>query len=153
MLSKFFLCLSFVVYGIALNQAGNITPHSNARCSIRHLGMGLGGQNFCSNLMDNTANVANPSLVRVPQRKARCSLRHLGVGFSGQYIGEKLWRRQRILTTFLVPMSLNDTWYICAVCRHLGAPWSREGILPTFLVPDSLWDVCVRVCVGNMGNP
>ena len=68
MLSKFFLCLSFVVYGIALNQAGNITPHSNARCSIRHLGMGLGGQNFRSNLTEKIVKFANPSPVRAPQR-------------------------------------------------------------------------------------
>ena len=40
----------------------------------------------------------------------------------GNIFGEKLRRRQRIVTTFLVPMSLNDTWYICAVWRHLGAP-------------------------------
>ena len=68
MLSKFFLCLSFVVYGIALNQAGNITPHSNARCSIRHLGIGLGGQNFRSNLTEKIVKFANPSPVRAPQR-------------------------------------------------------------------------------------
>ena len=68
MLSKFFLCLSFVVYGIALNQAGNITPHSNARCSSRHLGMGLGGQNFRSNLTEKIVKFANPSPVRAPQR-------------------------------------------------------------------------------------
>ena len=65
----FFICLSFMAfYGSALNQPGNITPHSNARCSVRHLGLGLGGKNFCSNLMEKIENVVNPSLVRVPQR-------------------------------------------------------------------------------------
>ena len=65
----FFICLSFMaLYGSALNKSGNITPHSHARCSLRHLGLGLGGQTFCSNPMEKIENVANPSLVRVPQR-------------------------------------------------------------------------------------
>ena len=57
------------LYWSPLNQPGNITPHSNARCSLRHLGLGLGGQTFCSNPMEKIENVANPSLVRVPQRE------------------------------------------------------------------------------------
>ena len=65
----FFICLSFMaLYGSALNKSGNITPLSHARCSLRHLGLGLGWQTFCSNPMEKIENVANPSLVRVPQR-------------------------------------------------------------------------------------
>ena len=86
MLFIFFLCLSSVVLnGSTLNNSGSITPHSHACCSLRHLGVGLGRNTFCFNLREKIY-VANPSLVRVPQREARCSLRHLGVGFSGQYI-------------------------------------------------------------------
>ena len=58
----FFQCLSFMAL------YGSIIPHSNAQCSLRHLGMGLGGQNFCSNLMEKIENVANLSPFRVSQR-------------------------------------------------------------------------------------
>ena len=65
----FFICLSFIaLYGSALNKSGNITPHSHARCSLRHLGLGLGGQTFCSSPMGKIENVADPSLLRVPQQ-------------------------------------------------------------------------------------
>ena len=61
-------CSSHVEEATALNQPGSITPHSYAQCSLRHLGVGLGGNYFCSNHMEKIENVANPSLVRVPQR-------------------------------------------------------------------------------------
>ena len=64
----FFICLSFIaLYGSALNKSGNITPHSRPRCSLRHLGMGLGGETFCSSPMGKIEHVADPSLLRVPQ--------------------------------------------------------------------------------------
>ena len=46
------------LYGSVLNQAGNITPHSNARC-FRLLSVGLGWLTFCSNPMENIENPAN----------------------------------------------------------------------------------------------
>ena len=50
------------LYGSALNQAGNITPHSNARC-FRLLSIGLGWLNFCSNPIESAfANLSRPRL-------------------------------------------------------------------------------------------
>ena len=45
--------------GSTLNHSGNITPHSNAPCSIRHLDMGLGGQTFCFNLREKISFFSN----------------------------------------------------------------------------------------------
>ena len=45
--------------GSTLNHSGTITPHSNARCSIRHSGMGLGWQTFCSSTMEKISFFSN----------------------------------------------------------------------------------------------
>ena len=45
-----------------------MSPHSNARCTP-HLGLGLGGQHFCSKLMEKIENFDNSSLVCVTQRE------------------------------------------------------------------------------------
>ena len=128
MLSKFFLCLSFVVYGIALNQAGNITPHSNARCSIRHLGMGLGGQNFRSNLTEKIVKFANPSPVRAPQRGV---LHFFSTGWSYDIL-EKFCRISMLSKFFLrlgcvvygiplnQPGNITPHSYARSSTRHLG---------------------------------
>ena len=81
-----------MVYGIALDHLGNISPHSNTQCSLRHLGLGLGGQNFCSNLMEKPSRASSmvygialnkPGTI-TPHSNARCSIRHLGLGLGGQ---------------------------------------------------------------------
>ena len=105
MISTFFSFLCFIaLYWNALKQPGNATHLSNARCSLRHLGLSLCGQSFYCKSFEETQNVANLSLARVPQRdmvcfcclalcenalnqtgnpsplsNARCSLRHLGL--------------------------------------------------------------------------
>ena len=53
-------------------RIGNITPHSNARCSLRHLGLSLCGQSFYCKSFEETHNVTNLSLARVPQRDMVC---------------------------------------------------------------------------------
>ena len=112
MLSTFFSSLCFIaLYGNALKQPGNATHLSFACCSPRHLGVSLRGESFCCKPIEETQNVANLSLARVPQRDmvcfcclalcekalnqagnathlshARCSLRHLGVSLCGESI-------------------------------------------------------------------
>ena len=79
-----FKCLSFMaLYGSAINQPGNITPHSRARCSLVHLGVGLGWQTFCSSPVEKISAL-NQSGNITPHSNARCSIRHLGLGLGGQ---------------------------------------------------------------------
>ena len=99
------------LYENALNQTGYDTHLSYARCSPRYLGVGLCGKYISCKPMEETENVPNVSLARLPQGDVvylccmplcennlnqtgsnshlsydRCSLRHLGVGLSGQNI-------------------------------------------------------------------
>ena len=75
----FFQCLSFMaLYGSAMNQPGNIIPHSRARCSLVHLGVGLAWQTFCSSPVEETSAL-NQSGNITPHSNARCSIRHLGL--------------------------------------------------------------------------
>ena len=61
----------------------NITPHSHA-CCLRHLGLCLGWQTFCSNPMALNGSALNNSGSITPHSHACCSLRHLGVGLGWQ---------------------------------------------------------------------
>ena len=70
----------FVSMELCWNALNQVTTHSNARCSLRHLGMGLGGQTFCSNSMEMIENAANLSRAcaslsrpRLPERDNVCS--------------------------------------------------------------------------------
>ena len=80
----FFQCLSFMaLYGSAMNQPGNIIPHSRAGCSLVHLGVGSAWQTFCSSPVEETSALNQPGSI-TPHSYAQCSLRHLGVGLGGQ---------------------------------------------------------------------
>ena len=116
------------LYENALNQTGNDTHLSYARCSPRYLGVSLCGKYISCKPMEETEIVANVSLARLPQRDMVClccmpiSLWDIwtGVWVGNPNVGNQ-WSRQRILPTFLV-VSLNDTWYVSAVWQYLGTP-------------------------------
>ena len=74
----FFQCLSFMaLYGIAMNQPGNIIPHS------RDLGVGSAWQTFCSSPVEEASALNQPGSI-IPHSNAQCSLRNLGMGLGGQ---------------------------------------------------------------------
>ena len=66
------------LYGSALNQS-----LSNARCSLRHLGLCLGCLTFCSYPMQNISALNKLGNTN-PLSHTRCSLRHLGLGLGCQ---------------------------------------------------------------------
>ena len=60
----FFQCLSFMaLYGSAMNQPGNIIPHSRACCSLVHLGVGSAWQTFCSSPVEETSALNQPGSI------------------------------------------------------------------------------------------
>ena len=89
----FFQCLSFMaLYGSAMNQPGNIIPHSRACCSLVHLGVGSAWQTFCSSHVEEATALNQPGSI-TPHSKAQCSLRHLGVGLGGQNFRSNLMEK------------------------------------------------------------
>ena len=128
----FFQCLSFMAL------YGSIIPHSNAQCSLRHLGMGLGGQNFCSNLMEKIENVANLSPFRVSQRGM--------VYFSRDALCENSQKQ------------IGNNTHPSRALRHLGGSlyWSalnQPGNITPLLAPVYLYDIWVWVWVGKTVAP
>ena len=128
-------CCSPVEEASALNQPGSIIPHSNAQCSLQHLGMGLGGQNFCSNLMEKIENVANLSPFRVSQRGMVYFSRNALCENSQKQIGNDTHpsRALRHLGGSLYWSALNQPWSITphsnAQCslRHLGMGFGGQN--------------------------
>ena len=144
----FFKCLSFMALNwSALNQPGNITSHSRARCSLGHLGVGLGWQTFCSRPVEKISALRNNThhsralrhvggslygsalnqLGNITTHSyARCSLRPLGVGLGGlNFFVPTLWRRQRMSPTLLSSVFPNERWFI--------SPVSNGGIAYLYL--------------------
>ena len=82
-----FCCLA--LWEKALNQTGNATHLSHARCSLRYLGVGLCGEPICCKPMEETMwtqrikfplceKALNQAGNATHLSRARCSLRHLG---------------------------------------------------------------------------
>ena len=63
----FFQCLSsMALYGSAMNQPGNIIPHSRACCSLVHLGVGSAWQTFCCSPVEETSSLNQPGSITPP---------------------------------------------------------------------------------------
>ena len=151
----FFQCLSFMaLYGSAMNQPGNIIPHS------RDLGVGSAWQTFCSSHVEEATALNQPGSI-TPHSYAQCSLRHLGVGLGGQNFCSNLMEKlENVANLSPVRVSQRGMVYFSrnALCensqkqigndthpsralRHLGgslywSPLNQPGnITPPFLCP------------------
>ena len=140
MLSMFFISLCYIaLYENALNQTGNDTHLSYARCSPSYLGVRLCGQHISCKPMEETENVANVSLARLTQGDmvcvccmalcentlnqtgnythlsyARCTPRYLGVGVCGKYISCKPTEETENVANVSLAVSREETWFVYA---------------------------------------
>ena len=116
--------------GSTLNHSGSITPHSLACCSLRHLGLGLGWQTFCSSPMEKIVMPLNGSTLNhsgsiTPHSLACCSLRHLGLGLGWQTFSsspmEKISFFTYVESWYRIIISLFILGFSCIIIPYLIA--------------------------------